>query len=113
MDALINGYSEWVRDEYRSGWTPYYVNLMFDPLKVPQGAINSTMREIIENSFYVMLCKQLDRHPNRKGRHEVSPHVVLFPDLPVFKHNKQSLRDVSLNGGLHYTASSPLHFSRD
>jgi hypothetical protein len=102
MNDLIEGYRDWIIKERNKGWTPYYVNLMFNPLKGPPMAIAAQMREVIENSLYLTLCKQLDRHPGRKGRHQFSPHVILFPDLPTFKHAKQSLGAVTLNGGLHY-----------
>ena len=28
--------------------------------------------------------------------------MMLFPDLPVYKHEKKSIQDVSINDGLHY-----------
>jgi len=28
--------------------------------------------------------------------------MMLFPDLPVYKHQKKSIEDVSINDGLHY-----------
>jgi predicted nucleic acid-binding protein len=28
--------------------------------------------------------------------------MMLFPDLPVYKHEKKSIQDVSINNGLHY-----------
>jgi hypothetical protein len=28
--------------------------------------------------------------------------MILFPDLPVYKHGKKSIRDVSIYDGLYY-----------
>ena len=33
---------------------------------------------------------------------EFLPKIVLAPDLPVPKHSKQNLRDVTINDGLHW-----------
>jgi hypothetical protein len=102
IDDLIEAYGQWVQQEFQDGRIVYYANLMFEPLKGGSHAINAKMRSIIENIFYPELCKQLDRHSGRKGRHKYSPHVVLVPDLPIFKRNKTNTRDATLNRGLHY-----------
>ena len=88
--------------KFINGWQVYYANLMFEPLKGGSNAIITQMRSIIENVFYPELCGQLDRHPRRKGRHQLSPHVVLVPDLPTFKYTPNTTRPVTLNKGLHY-----------
>jgi hypothetical protein len=28
--------------------------------------------------------------------------MILFPDMPVYRHEKKSIRDISVNDGLHY-----------
>ena len=99
---LIHAYGDWIIQEIREGRTAYYTNLMFEQLKGQSIAINAQMHGIIESSFYPELCKQLDRHPHRKGRHGLSPHVVLVPDLQTFKNDKKYPRKATLNGGLHY-----------
>lgn len=99
---LLTGYKQWIANELAQEWTPYYVNLMFSHLRLPASMLYSQMADMIEKQFYVLLCKKLDRHPNRRGRHNLSPHVLLFPDLPVAKRKKHSLREVTLNGGLHF-----------
>ena len=104
VTQLIQGYGDWVVGEYKRGWTPFYVNIMFEPLnryQIPVPIIVQ-MQERIEKSFYPELCRRLLHHPERKGRHRYLPHVILFPDLPVPKYSKQSIRDITLNGGLHY-----------
>lgn len=32
LTQLIDGHIQWITDHANSGWTPYYVNLMFSPL---------------------------------------------------------------------------------
>ena len=110
ISELINAYGAWVQQEFRDGRMVYYANLMFQPLKGHSRAINAQMHIIIENIFYPELCKQLDRHPGRQGRHRFSPHVILVPDLPTFKRQKKHTRHVTLNRGLHcngFIAVSP------
>src|SRR5438128_309088 len=99
---LSRGYWKWIFDEILTGWSQFYVSIMFAPLPGTQGARDAQMQRIIQGPFYSELCKRLDRHSRRRGRHQYSPHVILFPDMPVFKHQKQSLAQVTLNGGLHY-----------
>ena len=102
MTELIEAYGAWIQEEFLDGRMVYSANLMFEPLKGGSHAINVQMRSNIENHFYPELCKQLDRHSSRKGRHKYSPHVVLVPDLPIFKRQKTHTRDATLNRGLHY-----------
>ena len=94
---LIQAYGDWIIHESRDGRMVYYINLMFEPLKGGSNAVNTQMHSIIENMFYPELCKQLDRHPRRKGRHQFSPHLVLVPDLPTFKYTPNT--ELSLNLG--------------
>jgi hypothetical protein len=101
INELIEAYGQWVQQELQNSRMVYYANLMFEPLKGGPNAINVQMRSIIENIFYPALCKQLDRHSGRKGRHKYSPHLVLVPDLPIFKRHKTHTKGVTLNRGLH------------
>jgi hypothetical protein len=102
MEYIIDGYSEWINEQIYEGWSVFYVNIMFLPLKGQQHIRDFQMRGMIEHKFYPELCGQLDRHPNRPGRHQFSPRIILFPDMPVFKYDANRIVDSYLNGGLHY-----------
>lgn len=100
---IIRAHGDWLIEEVLREWRLlYFVNIMFKPLRGSGSAIDAQMHDAIVNGFYPQLCKRLERHPGRRGRHKYLPHLFLFPDFPVYKTQKQSLRRASLNGGLHY-----------
>lgn len=95
------GSAEWMYRLISEGWTLYYVNFMFGPLSGPPRIIVQEMKRAI-TKFYGRFSLQFVRNgraPSAQGR---LPIIWLFPDLPVFKYMKQSLRQVTLNGGCHY-----------
>jgi hypothetical protein len=103
---IIRAHGDWLIEELLREWRLFYfINIMFKPLKGSASAIDTQMHDAIVNGFYPQLCKHLERHPGRRGRHKYLPHLFLFPDFPVYKIRKQSLRSVSLNGGLHYNGA--------
>jgi hypothetical protein len=100
---IIKAHGDWLIEEVLREWRRFYfINIMFKPLRGSGTAIDAQMHDAIVNGFYPQLCRHLERHPGRRGRHKYLPHLFLFPDFPVYKLRKQSLRRVSLNGGLHY-----------
>jgi hypothetical protein len=102
MIKLIEGYADWIAEQQRFGGKVYLTSVMFNWLPGSAEAILAQMRRTIENRLYPTLCHAVDRHGNRPGRFTRLPKLSLFPDLPCHKHEKQSLRDVKINGGLHY-----------
>jgi hypothetical protein len=102
-NQIIKAHGDWLIEELLREWRLFYfINIMFKPLRGSASAIDAQMHDAIVNCFYPQLCKHLERHPKRRGRHKYLPHLFLFPDFPVYKIRKQSLRRASLNGGLHY-----------
>lgn len=97
----VPGCKEWIEQHADSGrWNPYYVNFMFEPLAGPEKVVLAQMRRAIEK-FYGRFITRFDRRP----RAELSwlPQFILFPDKPVWKHEKAALREVLINaGGFHY-----------
>ena len=97
----IKGCTEWIQEWVSKGWKLYYVNFMFEPLRGPTGAIVPKMRRGI-HKFYGRFCTEFVHDGRAKSEQEDMPQLWLFPDLPVSKHEKGSLREVTMNGGLHY-----------
>jgi hypothetical protein len=96
---LVQAYTDWLIQEVRQDRIPYYLNIMFHPLKGgSHEAIISQMQQAIYNCFYPALCKQCARHPHRKSQESLLPRAWLFADLPY----KVSNEGVNLNRGLHY-----------
>ena len=100
---LIPGLEEWILDHASSDWwSPFYVNFMFEPLVGPEKVVLAQMRRAIEK-FYGRFSTQFDRDPRAARSQMHIPRFLLFPDKPVPKREKASIREISMNaGGLHY-----------
>ncbi len=97
----IKGCTEWMYEWVLKGWKLYYVNFMFEPLHVPAAELVPKMRKGI-HKFYGRFCTEFMHDGRAKSEQKRLPKLWLFPDLPVFKYEKKSLREVTINGGLHY-----------
>ena len=99
----IPGCAEWVWDYWSRGWKPYYVNIMFEPLPGNVEAVLQQMKRAICKVFYSRFCTEFAHHPGRPSQLWKLPRLWLFPDRPVPKKEKISLRDVQFNdNGLHF-----------
>ena len=99
--TLVSGFQESARQRVNEGYDPYLIDFMFRQLPGGQKSIREQMRQEIERA-YAKLAMQFDDHPGSEGREHRLPLMLLFPGLPVFKHKKKSIRDVSINEGPHY-----------
>jgi hypothetical protein len=98
---LINGYQNLIEDYVNQGWRPYIISIMFRQLP---GTVPSMLRQMSREiyEFYRKLPTRFDRNPASPTGSQRIPRMILFPDFPVFKHEKKSIADVSINDGLHY-----------
>ena len=101
-DALNDAYGQWLLEYEKNGWSIYYTNIMFNPLRGPVPAILAQMRVSVENEFYPMLCNRLHRHPGRKSAHDRLPRLFLFPDKKTFKYLRTRHSNITINSSLHY-----------
>jgi len=97
----IKGCAEWMYKLVLTGWKLYYVNFMFEPLRGPPSAIIPKMRRGIYK-FYGRFCTEFIHDGRAESEKKRMPRFWLFPDLPAPKNEKNSLREVTINGGLHY-----------
>src|SRR3977135_714835 len=100
MKNLIQGYSDWIMGECSNGRIPYYINIMFHPLRgSTHSSIIPQIHRAIYDNFYLTLCKRFAKHPGRKCQEYLLPRVLLFLDLPVWKREQQttSLREINQN----------------
>jgi hypothetical protein len=76
---------------------------MFEPLHgTTQGIINQ-MHVAIHREFYIKFMLRFVRDPHRQREAERMPQLMLFPDRPVWKQEKGSMKEVTINsGGLHF-----------
>jgi hypothetical protein len=100
-DIWIKGCTEWMQEWVLKGWKFYYINFMFEPLHVPTAELVPKMRRGIYK-FYGRFCTEFAHNGRAKSEQERMPRFWLFPDLPVRKNKGTSLREVTINGGLHF-----------
>ena len=100
-EVWIKGCTQWMQEWVSKGWELYYVNFMFEPFRGPPAAIVPKMRRGI-HKFYGQFCTRFTHDGRAKSKQERMPQLWLFPDLPGHKNAKSSLREVTINGGLHY-----------
>jgi hypothetical protein len=98
---LILGCEEFVDNHITRGWRPYLLTFMFKSLRGPMNSIIDLMHDEIHRS-YSILIKRFARHPKSPSSKQHLPMLLAFPDKPVSKRIKMSLRDVTTNGGLHF-----------
>jgi hypothetical protein len=63
------------------------------------GLLRQMEREV--ERVYATLLTRVVREPTHKKNKDLLPRWIICPDFPVPKHSKMSLRDVTLNDGLH------------
>jgi hypothetical protein len=98
---LLNGYQQWVESYIHEGWKPYEITFMYHQLP---GSTKSILEQMKQELHRVnsRLVTRFHRDPRSEIGFECIPRMMLFPDLPVYKHEKKSIQDVSINDGLHY-----------
>jgi hypothetical protein len=101
MKSLIHAYGDWIIQQQKEFWDVFYINIMFNAFAGSDTAILSQMTRQVETRLYPAFCRAVERHPGRAGRQRWLPRMVLFPDLPCFKHRKISLQEATINRGLH------------
>jgi hypothetical protein len=101
VQRLLQGYGNMVRDRMELGWHGYFLSFMFSHIP---GSDASRMQEMKKHLgwFYGRLAKASVPRASSPDWSEFLPKVILAPDLPVPKHSKQTLRDVTINDGLHW-----------
>src|ERR1700734_1958057 len=98
---LLQGYGQWVADHMAGGYHGYLLTFMFS--QIP-GSDASRMLEMKKHLgwFYGRLAKASVPKASSPKWSTFLPKAVLAPDLPVPKHTKVELRDVTVNNGLHW-----------
>jgi hypothetical protein len=101
VQHLLQGYGQWVAEHMDSGYHGYLLTFMFSHIL---GSDASRMLEMKKHLgwFYGRLAKASVPKPSSVKWSSFLPNAVLAPDLPVPKHTKVELRDVTINNGLHW-----------
>src|SRR4051812_43549703 len=100
---LIEAYGSWVEEKVEEGWDVYIPTFVFHPLPGSPATMKAIMQREVER-VYATLLTRVVRYPNSPGSAGKLPIWIVLPDYPVPKHDKKSLREVTLNDGLHLHA---------
>jgi hypothetical protein len=98
---MLAGYVQLVEDRVQQGFQPSLITFMFRQLAGSPQAVIRQMRDEVERVFATFLTRVVrdPRSPRSVGR---LPVLIACADLPVAKREKRALREVTINGGLHY-----------
>lgn len=98
--SITSAYAELVRSRVDAGWSVHLLTFMFRPLAGSPSAVLRQMHREVERVFAIF-APRVVRKPCSPTAIGKLPILLAFADLPVFKNNMPSLRDMSVNGGLH------------
>jgi hypothetical protein len=105
IPQLIEGYGEWVQGYFDKGFRMYLVTFKFNHILGSSEYKRREMLKQVEYQFYPTLIKHVESWPMKPSRQCNLPILIGVPDLPVAKHTKKlSVRDVTINDGLHVHA---------
>jgi hypothetical protein len=101
IQQLLQAYGQWVHDHMAYGWHGFFLSFMF--FQIP-GSDVSRMEEMNKHLgwFYGRLAKASVPKASSPKWSPFLPKTIFAPDLPVPKHSKIRLRDVTINNGLHW-----------
>ena len=101
IQRLLHEYGDFVNTQISHGMHGYFLSFMFRHIP---GSDNSRMLEMKKHLgwFYGRLAKASVPKASHPKWSPFLPKAILAPDFPVFKHSKQTLRDVTINNGLHW-----------
>jgi len=85
----------------REGWNAYLMTFMFHPIPGGTQAKLQGMSDAVYR-FYATFLTRVVRKPKSPFHSGERPLLFAAPDYPVPKHEKQSMSDFAVNGGLHF-----------
>lgn len=99
--ANINGYSELIGMRIAEGRIPYFLNFMFNHIPGGLERKKEVMTEEVTRVHYI-LTRYTVRKPASKAWRHLRPIFIGCHDLPVRKNDKEMVRNLNVNGGLHF-----------
>ncbi len=94
-------YGDWVSWYIDNDYQPFIMSFMFNRLSAAmvESRINEMNNDI--EQVYGRLARRFAHKPNSAAERHKLPVMLVSPDLPVFKHDTSSQRNLGLNDGLH------------
>jgi hypothetical protein len=85
---------------FLEGWNPHFLTFQFHQLPGNANHILARMRTEIE-IFYRKLISRVQRFPRTRLGFLNSPILLASGDVPIPKHKKRTIAEVTINDGLH------------
>jgi len=99
---LITGFNSMVIDRVQAGWQPYFMTYVFRHIS---GGTSKRTRIMTSEvcRVYSQLLTRIIRNPTAPRYRQMLPYLMASTDLPVPKRGpKASVRELTINGGLHF-----------
>jgi hypothetical protein len=98
---FILSYDQMVRERIAGSWQPYFMTFMFNHIPGKQGTKKRIMTDEVSR-VYQTLLPNIVRKPTSSSWKQYCPFFVGCPDLPVSKNEKELVRNLQVNEGLHF-----------
>jgi hypothetical protein len=100
-EEIIAGYSEIIKEHVQWGWKPNYINFMFN--HIPGNSFTKMEVMTAEVSrVHDILTRHIVKRPKAANWCHLRPIFIGSHDLHVWKHEKELVRNLVVNDGLHY-----------
>lgn len=100
INEITGGYGGMVAQKLEAGWEGYLITFMFNRLRGYRQSVRIQQMHKEVERVYATVLTRIVREPSKVPIRAL-PLWIVCPDYPVPKHEKQSLRDITLNNGLH------------
>jgi hypothetical protein len=99
--GTVEHLNQWTKEYVEFRWDSYFLTFMFRHIP---GSDEKRIRQMHKEIgiFYGKLASWVVRKPTSPKCAHLLPRGVFYPDGPCYKREKQTLRDVTINDGLHF-----------
>jgi hypothetical protein len=98
---MISGFDRLVHDRISASWQPYFLNFMFARIPGRRSTIAQVMADEVSRVYNTLLTCVV-RRPKSPSWKEFCPIFIGCPDLSVAKSEKNLVRNLNVNDGLHF-----------
>ncbi len=98
--SITDAYAELVTSRISQGWTACLVTFTFKRIPGPTASVRNRMLAGV-SGFYSKILTRIVRRPRSSCSIDYLPLLIGSLDVPVHKQTKTSLRNWTVNGGLH------------
>lgn len=98
---IVTHWGRYIENQVNDGWTPYLLTFQYRQIGGSRRRMIDEMSKEVERVYATLLTRVVRRpaSPHSLGKH---PVWIVCPDYPVWKREKQLVRDVTVNDGIHF-----------